>query len=200
MAVPARRRDVRRTDKGTGPNLPADTDIDDVDTDAEEESEVQNEDQTPEDDDSAGEQDERGGRREAKYRKQRNALRAELRQVRQELATLKANEKEGGKADRRSRRAQEELAFVKAAAAEGIQDVDAAWKLADRTKLTWEDGDGDEPARLVGIEDALDHVLDRFPYVSSSVERGSGRGRTGDGGDDDDEDDDRVEPPPIGHL
>lgn len=32
----------------------------------------------------------------------------------------------------RRREAAEELAFVKAAAAEGIQDVEAAWKLCDR--------------------------------------------------------------------
>ena len=175
----------RRTDKRTGPNLPADTDIDDV--------EDQDDDTHDDEDDAAsdGEQEQAAGKREAKYRKQRNELRKQLRQAQQELAVLKDKDAGDPKADKRARRAQreaaEELAFVKAAAAEGIQDVEAAWKLCDRDLLTWEEDDDDGP-QLDGIEDALEHVLDRYPYVASD----RSRGRTE---DDDDEDDDRVQPP-----
>lgn len=49
--------------------------------------------------------------------------------------------------------------------------------------MTWEEDDGDGP-QLDGIEDALDQVLDRYPYIA-----GSG------GSSADDEDDDRVQPP-----
>ena len=47
--------------------------------------------------------------------------------------------------------------------------------------------DDDDGPRLDGIEDALEHVLDRYPYVAGS----SGSDTDTDG----DEDDDRVQPP-----
>ncbi len=105
--------------------------------------------------------DERPGRKEARYRKQRNEYRKRLRQVEEELESLKNT---GRRAPANGDTAME-LAFVKAAAAEGVTDVEAAWKLCDRKLLSWEDGDDDEP-QLVGIEDALEKVLDRYPYVA----------------------------------
>ncbi len=112
-------------------------------------------------DGSADEKDERPGRREEKYRKQRNEYRKRLRQAETELESLKNGGQQPGKSDTAM-----ELAFVKAAAAEGVTDVEAAWKLCDRGLLSWEDGDDGEEPHLVGIEDALEKVLDRYPYVA----------------------------------
>lgn len=120
------------------------------------------------------------GKREAKYRRQRNEARAELRRVKAELD----GKKQDSKADKRVRRVQEELAFVKAAAAEGVKDVEAAWKLADREMLRWEQEGDDNPPQLTGVEEAVAKVLDRYPYVA-------GEARSTDG----DDEDDRVRPP-----
>ncbi len=107
------------------------------------------------------EQDERPGRREEKYRKQRNEYRKRLRKAEEELESLKSSGRQPANTDTAM-----ELAFVKAAAAEGVTDVEAAWKLCDRGLLSWEDGDDDDEPHLVGIEDALEKVLDRYPYVA----------------------------------
>ncbi len=129
-------------------------DVDDATDDEQEASEDES--------DQDGSADERSGRREEKYRKQRNEYRKRLRKAEEELESLK---KGGGPRAANTDTAME-LAFVKAAAAEGVTDVEAAWKLCDRGLMSWEDGeDGDEP-QLVGIEDALEKVLDRYPYVA----------------------------------
>ncbi len=161
---------------------------DDQDTDEQDTSE-----DSEQDENSEQEQEQPAGKREAKYRKQRNAARAQLRKAQQELAALKANPKDDKRARRVQREAAEELAFVKAAAAEGVQDVEAAWKLCDRDLLTWKEDDDDGP-RLSGVEDALEHVLDRYPYIAGDGMGGRAGAGTG-GNDDEDEDDDRVQPP-----
>jgi hypothetical protein len=178
-----------RADKRTGPNLPADIDIDDLDD--------------QDGDDGADEEasgDKPGpGKREAKYRKRARAAEGELRAVRAELHQLhelgaKRDEKrDSGKADELTEVA-EELAFVKAAAAAGVSDIEAAWRLCDRKLLRWEseDQDGqdghDRQHELAGVNEALEKVLDRYPYVSSDHDRR----RTDDG---DRRNDDRVQPP-----
>jgi hypothetical protein len=172
-----------RADKRTGPNLPADTDIDDLD-------DLDGDD--AEDEEASG--DKPGpGKREAKYRKRARAAEGELRAVRAELDQLKA-QGDSGKADELTEVA-EELAFVKAAAAAGVSDIEAAWRLCDRRLLRWEsqdqdDQDGhDRPHELAGVDEALEKVLDRYPYVSGSKERGADDG--------DRRDDDRVQPPTV---
>ena len=173
-----------RADKRTGPNLPADTvidDVDDLDGDDGEDEEASGGKPGP-------------GKREAKYRKRAKAAEGELRAVRAELDRLTelGVKRDSGKADELTevaRVAAEELAFVKAAAAAGVSDIEAAWRLCDRRLLRWEsegqDGqDGhDRPHELAGVDEALEKVLDRYPYVSGS------------GGDGDRRDDDRVQPP-----
>lgn len=168
-------------------------DVDDVDDDADERQQgSQQEDQgagsddeqgSQEDEDSEQDDDEEAppGKREAKYRRQRNEARAELRRVKAELA----GKKQDAKADKRARRVQEELAFIKVAAAEGVTDVEAAWKLADREMLQWEREGDDDPPQLTGVEEAVAKVLDRYPYVASGQNDRSRR----------DDDDDRVRPP-----
>jgi hypothetical protein len=152
-------------------------DVDDATDDEQEASEDENEEDDSEDE---GEQDRQPGRKEARYRKQRNEYRRELRQVKAELEKVKK-----GRSSASTDMAME-LAFIKAAAAEGVTDVEAAWKLCDRGLLSWEDGD--EP-QLVGIEDALEKVLDRYPYVAGSTERDADDRRSSVGQDG------RVQPP-----
>ncbi len=164
MAVP-KPRDRRNSQSDTkakriasrhNEEIDTEDELDDT-TDAEENDEQEASDENERDESS----DDRPGRKEARYRKQRNEYRKRLRQAEEELASLK----NGGGDTKRSDTAME-LAFVKAAAAEGVTDVEAAWKLCDRGLLSWEDGDDDDEPHLVGIEDALEKVLDRYPYVA----------------------------------
>jgi hypothetical protein len=72
---------------------------------------------------------------------------------------------------------------VKAAAHAGVTDTEAAWKLCDRELLIWQEEDGED--RLSGVEDALEKVLDRYPYISRSEDTSGA----------DDHDKERVRPP-----
>ncbi len=135
-------------------------DVEEVSEDVDDETDDATDDEQEASEDEK-EQDERPGRKEARYRKQRNEYRKRLRQVEEELESLKNGGRQPAKSDTAM-----ELAFVKAAAAEGVTDVEAAWKLCDRGLLSWEDGEDDDEPHLVGIEDALEKVLDRYPYVA----------------------------------
>jgi hypothetical protein len=151
--------------------------VDDATDDATDDSSANEQD----DSEDEGEHDEQPGRKEARYRKQRNEYRRQLRQVKAELEKVRK-----GRSSASTDMAME-LAFIRAAAAEGVTDVEAAWKLCDRKLLSWEDDDDDdEEPQLVGIGDALEKVLDRYPYVAHSTERSAGGRKDAD---------DRVQPP-----
>jgi hypothetical protein len=141
------------------------------------------EEDTDTEEDDGSEQEPAKGTKEAKYRKQRNEARSTLRNVRTELENLKASQAESAAVIEELCQSRTELAFVKAAAHAGVTDTEAAWKLCDRELLTWEEQDGED--RLSGVEDALEKVLDRYPYISRSEDTS----RT------DDHDKERVRPP-----
>lgn len=53
-----------------------------------------------------------------------------------------------------------EVAFVRAAVAAGVTDVEAAWRLADLDDVTL-----DEDGVIVGADEAVDALKARYPYL-----------------------------------